>query len=321
MISRHTLIAQPAPQLQEPLVHLSLQLSSSLQFLKQRITPLAEPYSCCVLFFTVTAQGAQECVFFVRRATLEAAWREGTTRVRQWAWMRQLSAVELRIEWPIEIVSIGDRIPPLCQWGPASTWALADDGLEHAEFLPSVALPDAGADCLQSWLKSCARAAAFPALAEVNLLMRLEGLHVDGNGVQTELPGLRPHGCRGPCGLHQRHAGACSDERCDRLCVSYALLLARHHAAHCDATRAGLIQALELAFACLEKNLGQLRAQIDASYIKTAMCLLIFTRYLSSREMDGAFVRLAHQVERLASALEALNNTTNLVGNSQTLRG
>lgn len=314
MNSHHTLIAQPAPQLQEPLVPLSLQLSSSLQLLKKRIAPLAEPYACCVLFFTVTAQGAEECVFFVRRATLEAAWREGTTRVRQWAWMRQLGAVELRIDWPVEIVTIGPQTPPLCQWGPASTWALADDGLEHAEFLPPVALPDAGADCLETWLKSCARAAAFPALAEVNLLMRLEGLQVDGDGVQTALPQCRPqsfapHAGR-PCGAGQRHAGACHEARCDRLCVSYALLLARHHAAHSDATRTGLIQALEMAFACLEKNLVQLRARIDASYIQTAMCLVIFTRYLSSREMDGSFVRLAHQVERLASALDAFNNTT-----------
>ena len=155
--------------MQEPLVPLSLQLSSSLQHLKQRITPLAEPYSCCVLFFTVTAEGAQECVFFVRRATLEAAWREGTTRVRQWAWMRQLSAVELRIDWPTEIVSIGERIPPLCQWGPASNWALADDGLEHAEFLPPVALRGAHAGRLEAWLRSCARAAAFPALVGVSI--------------------------------------------------------------------------------------------------------------------------------------------------------
>lgn len=320
MISHPSLIDGPALQLQEPLVPLSLQLSSSLQHLKQRITPLAEPYACCVLFFTVTAQGAQECVFFVRRATLEAAWREGTTRVRQWAWMRQLSAVELRIDWPTEIVAIGNRIPPLCQWGPGSSWALADDGLEHAEFLPSVALPGAAAGCLQAWLKSCARAAAFPALAEVNLLLRLEGLHVDSNGVQAELPGSQPrrfaphaaNQCSGP----QHHHNACRDERCDRLCVTYALLLARHHAAHSEAARAGLLQALELAFACLEKNLANLREQIDAAYIETAMCLLIFARYLSSREMDEAFARLSDRVEQLAWALNDLNNTTKSAGNS-----
>jgi len=318
--SHPSLIAGPALHVQEPLVPLSLQLSSSLLHLKQRITPLAEPYSCCVLFFTVTAEGAQECVFFVRRATLEAAWREGTTRVRQWAWMRQLSAVELRIDWPTEIVSIGDCIPPLCHWGPASSWALADDGLEHAEFLPPVALPGAGPGRLEAWLKSCTRAAAFPALAEVNLLLRLEGLQVDSSGVQTELPVSHPRPMTvhvgSPCSAAQRHAGACGAERCDRLCVTYALLLARHHAAHTDTPRTGLMQALELAFACLEKNLADLRAHVDASYIETVRCLLIFTRYLSSREMDAAFGRLGDRVEHLAGALDALNNTTISQGNN-----
>lgn len=314
MISNPSLSDGPALQLQEPLVPLSLQLSSSLQQLKKRLTPLPEPYSCCVLFFTVTAQGAQECVFFVRRATLEAAWREGTTRVRQWAWMRQLSAVELRIDWPTEIVAIGQRIPALCQWGPGSTWALADDGLEHAELLPSVALPGAGPGCLEAWLKSCARAATFPALVEVNLLLRLEGLHVDSNGVHAELPGPQPrpfaHHAHHHCSAPQGHGNACGAAHCDRRCVTYALQLARHHVAHADTARAGLIQALELAFACLEKNVPCLRNQVDAPYIETAMCLLIFTRYLSSREMDGAFARLVDQVERLAWALNALDNTT-----------
>lgn len=301
------------------MVPLSLQLSSSLEHLKQRITPLPEPYSCYVLFLTVTAQGAQECVFFVRRATLEAAWREGTTRVRQWAWMRQLSAVELRIDWPTEIVAIGNRIPPLCQWGPASTWALADDGLEHAEFLPPLALPGAGAGGLEAWLRSCAAVATFPALAEMNLLLRLQGLQVDSNGVQAELAGPLPRPfalhASGQCSASQCQGDSCHDEPCDRLCVTYALLLARHHAAHTDTAPAGLIRALELAFACLERNLSSLRAHSDAHYIETAMCLLIFTRYLSGREMDEAFVGLLDQVDRLAWALDALNPTTAPEGN------
>src|SRR5690606_27008540 len=102
----------------------------------------------------------------------------------------------------------------------------------------------------------------------------------------------------------------------DRLCVSYALFLARHHAAHTDTARTSLVQALEVAFSCLQKNLANLRQQVDAAYIETAMCLLIFTRYLSSREMDSDFSRLADQIDRLAGALEQLNNTTVAKGNT-----
>lgn len=192
MISNHSLPpAGHALQLQEPRINLSLQLSASLRHLKRRITLLPEPYACCVLFFTVAAEGEQDGVFFVRRTTLEAAWREGSTRVRQWAWMRQLSAVELRIDWPDEIMVIGNRIPTLYQWGAASAWALADDDLEHAELLPPLTRQDSPAGPGQEALNARRKPGAappFPALAEVNLLLRLQGLHVDRDGMQTELP-------------------------------------------------------------------------------------------------------------------------------------
>lgn len=177
-----------ALQPQEPRVTLSQQLSVSLRHLKSRITLLPDPYACCVLFFTVAADGAQTGVFFVRRSTLEAAWREGTTRVRQWAWMRQLTAVELRIDWPDEIVVIGNRIPALHPWDAASAWALADDGLEHAELMPPTAL--ASASHAAAGAQGLQRAATLPLpdLAEVNLLLRLQGLHVDRNGLLSELP-------------------------------------------------------------------------------------------------------------------------------------
>lgn len=176
-----------ALQPQEPRITLSHQLSASLRHLKPRITLLPEPYACCVLFFTVAAEGAQSGVFFVRRTTLEAAWREGTTRVRQWAWMRQLPAVELRIDWPDEIVVIGNRIPTLYQWKAASAWALADDDLEHAELIPPLALASAGNNLRSTPLKPF-DATPLPLLADVNLLLRLQGLHMDQEGVQTELP-------------------------------------------------------------------------------------------------------------------------------------
>ncbi|MNY55794.1 hypothetical protein D3C86_1918030 [compost metagenome] len=101
--------------------------------------------------------------------------------------MRQLPAVELRIDWPDEIVVIGNRMPTLSQWSAASAWALADDDLEHAELIPPLALVSANERSLDARLQPSAPM-PFPVLREVNLLLRLQGLHVDRDGVQTELP-------------------------------------------------------------------------------------------------------------------------------------
>lgn len=305
-------------------ITLSLQLSASLQHLKQHITLLPEPYSCCVLFFTVAAQGAQAGVFFVRRSTLEAAWREGTTRVRQWAWARKLSAVELRIDWPSEIVVIGSRIPTLCQWGPASAWALADDNLEHAELIPSLEMCPASQRNIDMHLKQSVATPIFPLLADVNLLLRLHGLHIGEDGVHTELPHVRPvqnMPLRPPaprmsppaikpplCEQQQRDDNGSHGFGCDRLCVTYALMLAQHHIAETALAQDDVIQAIERAFACVEKNIDDLRVRADAAYIEQTMCLLIFTRYIANRNTDGAFNNLILHMERLAQHLKTINN-------------
>ncbi|MEG0003016.1 MAG: hypothetical protein RR720_20790 [Comamonas sp.] len=301
---------------------LSLQLSASLQHLAQRITLLPEPYSCCVLFFTVAAQGARNCVFFVRRSTLEAAWREGTTRVRQWAWARQLSAVELRIDWPDEIVVIGSRMPALGQWGPASAWAVADDDLEHAELIPSLEPSNGSQGGPQTHLNQSVAAPSFPLLAEVNLLLRLQGLHIGEDGVHTQLPEVAP-AQHMPLPAHppgtftlksktqfcaqQPHEGdAARSFGCDRRCVTHALLLTQHHIAQTELAQGDVIHAIERAFHCVEKNIDSLRTHEDAAYIEQTMCLLIFTRYISSRNTDGAFNNLIQHMERLAQNLSAI---------------
>ncbi len=316
--------AQSAMPSGEPRITLSLQLSTSLQHLEQRITLLPEPYSCCVLFFTVAAQGSEDCVFFVRRSTLEAAWREGTTRVRQWAWVRQLSAVELRIDWPNEIVVIGSRIPALCQWGSASAWALADDDLEHAELIPPLVLSHASQSDLDTRLRQSVATPMFPVLADVNLLLRLQGLHIDEDGVHTELP-KTPPGQHMPvqpqvsrmappqteymfCAQPPCDGAGLHGVDCDRLCVTYALLLAQRHVAETDLAQAGVIQAIERAFTCLERNMDRLRMRADAAYIEQSMCLLIFTRYISIRNTDGAFTNLISHMERLAQHLNTIKN-------------
>ncbi|MBS7780219.1 hypothetical protein [Acidovorax sp. CCYZU-2555] len=303
-------------------ITLSTQLSASLQHLKQHITLLPEPYSCCVLFFTVAAQGEQAGVFFVRRSTLEAAWREGSTRVRQWAWARKLSVVEFRIDWPSEIVVIGSRIPTLGQWGPASAWALADDNLEHAELIPSLELPPASQGNIDMHSKPSVATPMFPLLADVNLLLRLQALHIGEDGVHTHLPHgrpvqsmpLRPPRPRMPAPEttppwceQQQHDGS-HGFGCDRLCVTYALMLAQHHIAETSLAQSDVIQAIERAFACVEKNIDDLRVRADAAYIEQTMCLLIFTRYIANRDTDGAFNNLIRHMERLAQHLKTINN-------------
>lgn len=322
-MSRNPSFTVAVPALQaEAQIPLLLQLSTGLRYLKQHITLLPEPYSCCVLFLNVAAPGTQARVFFVRRPTLEAAWREGATRVRQWAWMRQLGAVELRVYWPTGVTVIGSRLPPLCQWQPASNWALADDGLEHAELLAPVTLPRGDPGCLGSLQEPGAATASFATLAEVNLLLRLKGLHIGSDGMAAELPepapeplrvALQPTG-QGSSALRESHASPTA--HCDRLCVNYALRLVRHHAAQADSMQAGLLPALEQAFACLEKNLGGLRARADAAYIDTANCLLMLTRCLSTRAINGALGSMLDRVKRLTQALDDLNNAKPTEGKS-----
>lgn len=303
-----------------PQTTLSLQLSASLRHLEQRITLLPEPYSCCVLFFTVAAQGARTGVFFVRRSTLEAAWREGTTRVRQWAWARQLSVVELRIDWPDEIVVIGSRMPALGQWGPASAWAVADDDLEHAELIPPLELSTETLGGPHTHRNQGVAASSFPLLAEVNLLLRLQGLHIGEDGVHTELPEAQPAqplplpARQPPTSALETSTRFCVQQpddaapslECDRRCVTHALLLTQHHIAQTALAQGDVIHAIERAFNCVEKNIDSLRTHEDAAYIEQTMCLLIFTRYISSRNTDGAFNNLVQHMERLAHNLSAI---------------
>lgn len=302
--------AGPALQSQEPRITLSQQLSASLRHLKQRITLLPEPYACCMLFFTVAAQGSPDGVFFVRRTTLEAAWREGSTRVRQWAWMRQLAAVELRIDWPDEILVIGNRLPGLLAWGAASAWALADDDLEHAELLPPAALPGASHAATGGQGGTDACAPPLRGLAEVNLLLRLQGLHVDRNGLQTPLPTApalqRPPASpppRPPAPLHlqpdQRRHGA----GCDRRCVPEALLLAQRQAANPALALAEMLEAIERALACLEQHMHGRQVPPDPADVEQAMGLLVFTRHIAGRNADVPLAALLSRMERLTTHL------------------
>lgn len=308
-------------QVEQASITLALQLSTSLRHLEARITLLPEPYSCCMLFFTVTAEGKDACVFIVRRDTLDAAWREGATRVRQWAWVRQLSAVDLRIDWPQEISVIDSRIPWLCQLDSASAWALADEDLEYAELLPPMELSSVSQATLHTRLKTCVPVNNVSATTPANLLLRLQGLHMDSNGVQTVLPRTQraqrtPASPIDPwqpfiptvdmlCQRQQRDGSWLNVMGCDHLGMIYALLLAQRHVAATEPAHAMLAQTIDRAIAFPGKSTGALFLHTDTAHIEQAMRLLVYTRYISSQQGGRDF---SHLIDRTAQLAENLNS-------------
>ncbi|MCT9813067.1 hypothetical protein N0K08_20760 [Acidovorax sp. Be4] len=312
-------------QPEEVSITLALQLSTSLRYLEAHITLLPEPYSCCMLFFTVTAEGQDACVFIVRRDTLEAAWREGATRVRQWAWVRQLSAVDLRIDWPQEVSVIDSRIPWLCQLDSASAWALADEDLEYAELLPPMELSNVSQATLHTRLKTCVPVNNVPAVTPANLLLRLRGLHVDSNGVQTVLPRMPGARCTPAspidpwqpfiptvdmlCQQQQRDGNWLNVMGCDHLGMIYALLLAQRHVAATEPAHAMLAQAIDRAIAYPGKNTDSWLLRTDTAHIEQAMRLLVYTRYISSRQGGRDFPNLIGHTAQLAENLNSLEST------------
>lgn len=326
--TRQAVLAKIDIQPEEVSITLALQLSTSLRYLEAHITLLPEPYSCCMLFFTVTAEGQDACVFIVRRHTLEAAWREGATRVRQWAWVRQLRAVDLRIDWPHEISVIASRIPWLCQLDSASAWALADEDLEYAELLPPMELSNVSQATLHTRLKTWVPTNNVPAATPANLLLRLQGLHVDSNGVQTVLPRTQNAQRTPPlpidpwqpfiptvhmlCLQQQRDGNWLNVMGCDHLGMIYALLLAQRHVAATEPAHAMLTQAIDRAIAYPGKNIDSLLLRTETAHIEQAMRLLVYTRYISSRHGGHDSPHLMDRMARLAENLSARESTASV---------
>lgn len=122
---------------------LSRQLSQGRDYLERHLRLLPDPYPGCILFFTVAARNQASSAFHVRGTTLDAAWREGATRIRQWAWARQQRTVELRIDWVRDIIALQAGHAPAFTIDPGKHWALADAELEHPQRL-QLPPPDGG---------------------------------------------------------------------------------------------------------------------------------------------------------------------------------
>jgi UDP-N-acetylmuramyl pentapeptide synthase len=271
---------------------LSQQLAKGWDYLAQHMVLLPEPYPGCILFFTVAAENKAASVFYVRGTTLESAWREGATRVRQWAWARQRDAVELRIDWVQDITPFkpGGSASGYAATAalPARALALADAGLERAELLHR---PSAAAALPLAATGTAPRTAREPADAPASLLLHLRGIFIRGADPAIPVPrSAAPAALRDQRTwvhevplqpalallLQQQHRDGSwpgTTDLCDHLGMTYSLLQAQRHAGS-----PALAQALEHALDQLVTRLPQQ----GSSSLPRAMTLLVLARHFGN---------------------------------------
>ncbi|MCD2166400.1 hypothetical protein [Comamonas koreensis] len=183
------MLAHQAPHRWSKQPSLVQQLGLGLDYLKTRTSPLPEPFGDCILLLSVATPGEPVATFYVRRATLDAAWRAGTTQVRQWAWSRNLDCLELRIDWPSHISALPGSAPASNQRPPVSAWALADESLEQVQLVPPQRWSSA-APAPSAWLPGMAEPP--DSLPRAHWLLHLQGLFVNSEGSLTQLPRMDP---------------------------------------------------------------------------------------------------------------------------------
>lgn len=267
---------------------LSQQLANGLEYLARHMVLLPEPYPGCILFFTVAAENKPASVFHVRATTLEAAWREGATRVRQWAWARKRDEVDLRIDWAQDITPLkaGSPLPDCSAWtqAPMHSLALADASLERAQLLQPL-LPEPHQEDIET-------GSAQRPLLPPRLLLHLRGIYISGEQPAVAVPRtdppqqrLWPHLVPVHAALQQLLAQQGKDgswpgcgDVCDHLGVTYALLQAQRHAGS-----AALTQAIALAMDHVERRLQQL----PGDCLPGALAMLVLARHLRNSFVLG----------------------------------
>jgi UDP-N-acetylmuramyl pentapeptide synthase len=310
-------------------------LAKGLEYLEQHLVPLPEPYPGCILFFTVAAEGKAASVFHVRATTLEAAWREGATRVRQWAWARKRDEVDLRIDWAQDITPLkADSPPSECSlWSqPAiASLALADASLDRAQplhrLLPAQAVGPASKPLLA--MEPREADPGEPPFAGPCLLLHLRGVYISGAEPAVAVPRngspedrlwtqLVPvHAALEQLLALQREDGSWpgTEDICDHLGLTYALLQAQRHAGS-----AALARGIALALGHFERQLpglpqgglpqgGLPQDGLPQECLPRAMALLVLARHLRntfvfSPGADGqARAATAALLDQLAEAL------------------
>jgi len=297
-------LAHQAPHRWSKQPSLVQQLGLGLDYLKTRTSPLPEPFGDCILLLSVATPGEPVATFYVRRATLEAAWRAGTTQVRQWAWSRSLDCLELRIDWPSHISALQGGAAPASPRPAVSAWALADESLEQVQLVPP-----------QRWSSTApAPSAWLPGMGEqpdrlprAYWLLHLQGLFVNSEGYLTQLPraDLPPLQASGAA-LPQSEASIAmlqalavpepahspwSNERLEAFCARiYALLLVQQHCqqqtGQAPPQQRGLSQLLGRAALQLCQQI-QIHQAEGTQRLHHALCLLVLARYAQSQRCQS----------------------------------
>lgn len=311
------LAQQASPQCKE--LGLVQQMALGLDYLKTRLSPLPEPFCDCILLMSVSTPGEPAATFYVRRPTLAAAWRAGTTQVRQWAWSRRLDCLELRVDWPLEISAMDSMPDAASRQQAASAWAVADESLESVQLLA----PQAGlaASSAQTALERslALRAARTP---RPHWLLQLQGLFLSSEGQLASLP-------RSDAATTEAHAEASlvvlqalaapvpaqsqgDSAHVQALCARlYALLLVQQHLGPAAAAQRGLAQLLARAAQQLCQQIAQpppLSAlPPQAQPLTHALCLLVLARYAQRHPGERAdpVLPLLAQLARQSAARQS----------------
>lgn len=152
-------------------------LEHARQHLALRLQGLPEPWPGCVLVFSVAHANELATVFPIKAHTFKSAWREGSIRVRQWAWARRLDSAALRIDWAEEVLvyPAGHQLSANdVEQLRRSNSAIADLGCEHTLLLQQALLAPA-AD-LPAWAGAIL---AGHAARESWLVLRMRGIFLD----------------------------------------------------------------------------------------------------------------------------------------------
>lgn len=305
---------------------LSQQLQRGLEHLEQHLLLLPAPYPGCILCFTVAATDQAASVFHVRATTLEAAWREGATRVRQWAWARKLDALELRIDWVQSVISLKAAAP----WHGAmcrdQSWALADAELEHIELVfQHLQSPADGPRQPASPTRSAAASQALSAPRPpggFSLLLSLQGVYIRERDAGMAVPRTAhlpeylshcafaqrlPMRATLQALLHAQHAEGrwpgCST-LAEHLCLTYALLVIQRSLEH-----PAISGAIERAVAYATARLHLL----PPDGMQQALALLVLLRHASVRlPHDRLEPALIQALEQLAQTLRLTLDTSQM---------
>ncbi len=303
-------------------VDLAQQLDLAFRFVAQHVVSLPDPYACCVLFFTVAAEALPVSSFSIRRVTLHAAWREGATRVRQWAWAHNASGVELRIDWACGIQPVTPQQSQLRTADPTRTWALADDELEYTELLTAL-----GKNTSRNLAEVQSLCDPVPVTTHARWQLLLEGVYIDQQGELTALPRPRlspshlRHGPAGPMlyratqqllAQHQSDDGSWPEAGTllDHLGITYALLLAHKNTQMESLKDDAGTRACHRAIAYLIEQMRRWSLHDYASEMLHAMSLIVLVRYteqfpgaIASSTVSNLITLLSQQLGGVSPAL------------------